>query len=195
MRRPRRLVIVQGHPDPAGGHFCHALADAYAEGAQEAGHPVTRIDVAKLSFPWLATKEAFETGPLPDVLRPAQEAIGEVDHLCIVYPLWLGTLPAVLKAFLEQVFRPGFAFVLGERRWRRPLKGKSARIVVTMGMPVLFYRWYFGAHGLKSLEGGILGFCGIGPIRESLFGMIDAVGPSRRAQWLARMRRCGAAGR
>ncbi len=189
------LVIVQGHPDPAGGHLCHALADAYAQGAEQAGHAVTRVEVARLEFPWLRTKEEFEKGPLPDVLRPAQAAIGQADHLVIVYPLWHGTLPAILKAFLEQVFRPGFAFVIGERAWRRPLKGKGARIVVTMDMPVLFYRWYFGAHGLKSLERSILGFCGIGPIRESLFGMVEAARPARRARWLARMRRYGAAGR
>jgi putative NADPH-quinone reductase len=191
----RRLAIIQGHPDPAERHLCHALADAYAEGANGAGHAVTRIDLASLDFPWLRTKEAFETGSLPEVLRPAQEAIGLADHLLIVYPLWLGTLPAILKAFLEQVFRPGFAFVLGQRTWRRPLKGKSARIVVTMGMPVLFYRWYFGAHGLKSLERSVLGFCGIGPIRESLFGLVDEASETKRARWLARMRHLGAAAR
>jgi putative NADPH-quinone reductase len=190
-----RLAIIQGHPDAAGHHLCHALADAYAQGAEQAGHAVARIDVTTLEFPWLRTKEAFETGPLPDMLRPAQEAIGQADHLCIVYPLWLGTLPAILKAFLEQVFRPGFAFAIGERTWRRPLKGKSARIVVTMGMPVLFYRWYFGAHGLKSLERSILGFCGIRPIPESLFGMIDAASAAKRAGWLETMRRLGGQGR
>jgi putative NADPH-quinone reductase len=184
-----RLLIIQGHPDPAGGHLCHALADAYARGARQAGHAVTRVDVAALDFPWLRTKEAFDTGPLPDVLRPAQEAIGHADHLCIVYPLWHGTFPAVLKAFLEQVFRPGFAYVLGGRSWRRRLRGKSARIVVTMGMPVLVYRWYFGAHGLKGLERSILGFCGIGPIRESLFGSIEAASATKRAP--DGSRRCG----
>jgi putative NADPH-quinone reductase len=60
-----------------------------------------------------------------------------------------------------------------------------------MGMPVLLYRWYFGAHGPKSLERSILGFCGIGPIRESLFGMIDAAIAARRAGWLETMRRLG----
>ena len=25
----RRIVIIQGHPDPEAGHLCHALADAY----------------------------------------------------------------------------------------------------------------------------------------------------------------------
>jgi len=189
------VVIIQGHPDPAGGHLCNALADAYARGAEQAGHAVTRIDVATLGFPWLRTKQDFETGQLPDTLRPAQVALGAADHLCIVYPLWLGTLPAILKAFLEQVFRPGFAFPINERTWRRPLKGKSARIVVTMGMPVLIYRWYFGAHGLKSLERSILRFCGIGPCRESLFGMIETVSVARRARWIETMRKFGAAAR
>ena len=156
---------------------------------------MTRIKVATLEFSWLRTKEAFEVGPLPTTLQPAQDAIGGADHLCIVYPLWLGTAPAVLKAFLEQVFRPGFAFVVADHAWRRPLKGKSARVVVTMGMPVPFYRWYSGAHGLKSLERSILGFCGIGPIRESLFGMVESAPPRRRARWLTRMQRLGTAAR
>jgi putative NADPH-quinone reductase len=79
-------------------------------GAQAAGHAVSRIGVAALEFPWLRTKEAFESGTLPTVLVPAQEAIAQADHLLVVYPLWLGTMPALLKAFFEQVFRPGFAF-------------------------------------------------------------------------------------
>jgi putative NADPH-quinone reductase len=189
------VVIIQGHPDPAGGHLCNALADAYAHGAEQAGHAVTRIDVATLTFPWLRTKQEFETGQLPDALRAAQVAIGGADHLCIVYPLWLGKLPAILKAFLEQIFRPGFAFPMSGRTWRRPLKGKSARIVVTMGMPVLIYRWYFGAHGLKSLERSILQFCGIGPCRESLFGMIETASAAKRARWIEGMRKFGAAAR
>src|SRR5262249_31953643 len=156
---------------------------------------VDRIDVAALDFPWLRTQEDFETGSLPDVLRPAQDAIGRADHLLIVYPLWLGALPAVLKAFLQAVLRPGCTSVLGGRSWQRPLKGKSARIVVTMGMPVLVYRWYFGAHGLKSLERSVLAFCGIRPIRESLFGMIATAGVATRSKWLDKMRRLGAAAR
>jgi putative NADPH-quinone reductase len=154
---------------------------------------VTRIDVATLEFPWLRTKEDFEQGAPPPALVPCQEAIAQADHLLVVYPLWLGTMPAVLKAFFEQVFRPGFAFALGGRTRRQPLKGKSARIVVTMGMPVLIYRWYFGAHGLKSLERSILAFCGIGPIRESLFGMIETVSAAKRDKWLATMRILGGA--
>ena len=189
----KRIAIIQGHPDTARRHLCHALAEAYAQGAQAAGHAINPINVGELDFPLLRSKEAFEAGAVPPALAPSQGAIGRADHLLIVYPLWLGTMPALLKAYLEQVFRPGFAFTLGgsSRGWKRPLKGKSARIVVTMGMPVLFYRWYFGAHGLKSLERSILGFAGIGPIRESLFGMVEQATDAKRQAWLARLHRLG----
>ncbi len=72
--------------------------------------------------------------------------------------------------------------------WEKRLTGKSARIAVTMGVPAFFYRWYFGTHGLKGLERNILGFVGIGPIRESLFGMIEGASDAKRRKWLERMR-------
>ncbi|NNG05039.1 MAG: NAD(P)H-dependent oxidoreductase [Inquilinus sp.] len=192
-----RIFVIQGHPDPAGGRLCHALAEAYADGAENAGHEVRRIDVAALDFPLLRTKSGFENDDAPPSLRPAQEAIARADHLVIVYPLWLGTMPALLKGFFEQVLRPGFAFgqPAAGTMGKAMLRGRSARIVITMGMPALIYRWYFRAHSLKSLERNILRFCGIGPIRESLFGMVEAVGGATRRRWLEEMRRLGGAAR
>jgi putative NADPH-quinone reductase len=106
---PRRVAIIQGHPDPAGNHLCHALADAYAESAAAAGHEVARVEVACLDFPMLRTQEDFERGHLPDSLVEARDAILGAQHLVVVFPLWHGTMPALLKAFVEQVMRPGVA--------------------------------------------------------------------------------------
>lgn len=184
----RRIAILQGHPDPAGNRLCHALADAYAAGAADAGHEIRRIDAARLDFPILRTQEDFENAAMPPGLTEAQEAIRWADHLVIVFPLWLGTMPALLKAFLEQILRPGFGFAYGSKGLpKKLLAGRSARIVVTMGMPALVYRWYFFAHGLRGMERNILAFVGIAPIRESLFGMVGTVGAAQRAQWLEEM--------
>lgn len=193
----KRIVMIQGHPDRQTRHFCHALADEYAKGCDDGGHEVRRIEVAQLEFPLLRTKEDFEQGLPPDSIKLAQDAIRWADHLVIVYPLWLGSMPALLKAFFEQVFRPGVAFEYqaSGQMAKKLFTGKSARIVVTMGMPALVYRWFFFAHSLKSLQRNILGFCGIGPMRATLIGRIEGLNERQRAAWLDRLRALGEAGR
>jgi putative NADPH-quinone reductase len=104
-------------------------------------------------------------------------------------------MPAMLKAFFEQVFRPGFAISADPgKQWAKLLSGRSARVIVTMGMPAWFYRWYFFAHSLKSLERNILGFVGIGPIKETLIGNIGALDQKGRAGWLEFVRSLGREG-
>ncbi len=193
----KRIAIIQGHPDAQVRHFGHALADEYAKGAEDGGHETRRIEVARLDFPLLRTKEEFERGVVPDPIRQAQEAITWANHLVILYPLWLGTMPALLKAFFEQTFRYGFAAEkAGPRRLpKQLLKGRSARIVVTMGMPAFFYKWFYRAHSLKSLERNILGFAGIGPIKETLIGTVDGQDEKQRAGWLDTMRALGEQGK
>jgi putative NADPH-quinone reductase len=191
-----RITLIQGHPDPAGGHFCHALAQAYSHGASAAGHEVQEIDIARLDFPVLRSKGDWESPVFPEAIRRAQGAIELATHLVIVYPLWLGAMPALLKAFLEQALRPGFAIASAEGAaiWDKLLAGRSARIVVTMGMPALVYRWYFGAHSLKSLERNILGFVGIKPVRETLIGAVETCGSAQRRKWLDKLTALGQAG-
>ena len=71
-------------------------------------------------------------------------------------------MPALLKAVFEQIGRPGFAIAHGKPTLSSGLlKGRSARIVVTMGMPALVYRFVLPRSQLKSLERNILKFCGI----------------------------------
>ena len=71
------------------------------------------------------------------------------------------------------------------------LAGRSARLVVTMGMPALVYRWYFRAHSLKALERNILGFVGIAPVRETLVGSVEGLDEAERKEWLAKLAALG----
>lgn len=192
---PRRIAIIQGHPDPEGGRLCHALAGAYAKAAEAAGHQVRRIDVAQLGIPFLRSQREFETGETPLDLQTAQAAIGWAEHVVIVFPLWLGTMPALLKAFLEQVLRPGFAFAYRPRgRIETLLGGRSARIVVTMGMPAWIYRWFYLAHGVRCLERNILRFVGMAPVRKTLFGTVGGVSAATRQGWFEVMAGLGRRG-
>jgi putative NADPH-quinone reductase len=189
-----RILVLQGHPDTAAPHLLHTLADAYAQGARDAAHDVRTLAIAALDFPLLRSQRDWEHGEVPAGLVQAQQDIAWCEHLALFFPLWLGDMPALLKAFLEQVARPGFAFKVADRASpfnAKGLTGRSARIVVTMGMPALVYRWYFRAHSVKSLERNILGFVGFAPVNETLIGMVDKLGPKDVEGWRRKLARLG----
>jgi putative NADPH-quinone reductase len=184
----KRIALIQGHPDPAGGHFGHALASAYEGSASEAGHRVRTIAVARLQYDLLRNAREWEQEPVADAIRDAQRTIDWAEHLVIFFPLWMGDMPARLKAFFEQVLRPGFAIgkAAPGRMGRKLLKGRSARIVVTMGMPAFFYSVYYRAHSVKSLQRNVLEFCGIAPVRATLIGMVEGSSEARE-DWLMKL--------
>ncbi len=192
----KKIVILQGHPDPDEQRFGRALADRYRTAAVQAGHEVSVIDIASLDFPILRSQADWKNGTLPPALRQAQQDLFAADHLVILFPLWLGTMPALLKGFLEQVLRIDGPLNAPDKdhMYARPLANKSARIVVTMGMPAMVFRWFFQAHGVKSLERNILGFCGAGPIRRSLIGSVET-NPRSRERWLEKLSELGRTGR
>ena len=192
---PKRILIIQAHPDASRPHLGHALAACYVKGAKGAGHSVRQVVLATLDFPLLRSQHEWEEGSVPASLKPAQDDIAWAEHIVFFFPLWLGDMPALLKGFLEQVARPGFAIIRekGGNPWgNKGLTGRSARLVVTMGMPALVYRWYFRAHSVKSLERNILGFVGIAPVHATLIGLTGDMEPADAAKWLGKLERLGA---
>lgn len=176
----KHILVIDAHPDPARRRLVHALADRYASAAEAGGHLVQVVRLCELEFPWLRSAKEFAAPP-PGMIGSQQEHIRWADHLVIIYPLWLGSMPALLKAYLEQVMRPGFAFAYGKGKGlpKKLLAGKSARIVVTMGMPSLFYQLYYRSHSVKSLARNILGFVGFKPVRVSLIGNVEGSARAR----------------
>ena len=187
----KRILIIQGHPDASEPHLCHALASSYNVGAQSAGHSVKHVNVAELDFPLLRSQKDFETGIVPSSLKPVQNELLWAEHLVLFFPLWAGDMPALLKGFFEQLIRPSFSGEHVSFFDKKVLSGRSARVVVTMGMPAIIYRWYFRAHSVKSLERNLLGIVGIAPVQETLIGMTANMKPADAAKWLVKLKRLG----
>ena len=191
---PKTICIVDGHPDPDPHHLIHALCDAYADGAASAGHTVERIGVAALDFPLMLTAEEFATPP-PEPILSEREKIARADHVLIAFPLWLGNMPAKLKAFFEQVGRGDFFLVQKDQGWpAQMMKGKSARVLVTMGMPGLVYRFGMDEGALKALERGILGISGFHPLHHSIIGGVGNLTEDDFRSWETFFRKIGAEG-
>jgi putative NADPH-quinone reductase len=188
----RNVCIMQGHPHATGKHLCHAIAEFYAAGAREAGANVSLVDIGNLDVPILRNPEDFISAP-PAQIIAAQEAVRSAQHLVVIFPLWLGTMPAVVKAFFEQLSRNAFAIRSQDgSQWpQQMLKGRTARIIVTMGMPSFAYRWMFGAHGVRTLSKSVLQLSGIKPVRETFIGGVGTLTPSSSARLLERVRLLG----
>ena len=190
----KRILIIQGHPDASQPHLCHALASSYNVGAQSAGHTVKHVNVAELDFPLLRSQKDFETGTVPSSLKPVQNDLLWAEHLVVFFPLWAGDMPALLKGFFEQLMRPSFSGEHASFFDKKILSGRSARVVVTMGMPAIIYRWYFRAHGVKSLDRNLLGIVGIAPVHKTLIGATGNIKAANAANWLSKLKRLGEGG-
>jgi putative NADPH-quinone reductase len=189
----KRILIIDGHPDPDETRYVHALSAAYGAGASAAGHDVELIRLANMEFPLLRSNAEFYGGVFSPQISRAQQSMNRCDHLVILYPLWLGAMPALLKGFLEQVLRRSVAYSDEGKPCpvQKALRGKSARIIVTMGMPALLYRWYFGSLSVKTLKRHILGFLGVSPIHTTIIGSVASMSGENRASILRRMQALG----
>lgn len=190
----RNILVIHAHPDAGHGHFGDALAECYARAAQANGLETRTLALNQLTFPLIDSASNWRAPGVPPDIERAQDNIRWCDHLTFFYPLWLGDMPALLKGFLEQVMRPDFAF--SEPKGKMPerlLTGRSARLVVTMGMPAFVYRAFYRAHSVKNFRRNILLFSGIKPVRTSLVGMVEG-SDRHRQKWLDKMTRLGSSG-
>jgi len=187
----KKVLIIQGNPDNSS--FCDALAESYKEGALRANADIKKILIREIEFdPFLpfGYKKDVE---LEQGLIESQELIQRANHLVFVYPTWWGTMPALLKGFIDRVFLPGFAFQYrkGSVWWDKLLKGKSARLIVTMDTPPWYYRWIYKRPGHNAMKKSTLEFCGVKPVKISSIGPVKHSKESKRETWLKNVQKLG----
>ena len=125
---PRRILVVNGHPDPRPERFCAALCGAYQEGAAAAGWEVRRLDVGKL-----ALGNDQQAVNLNGDLDTACEALSWATQLLVVFPLWLEKPPPELGHLFEAYHRRQMARAL-------PASDRLLHCIITMEMPAFLHR-------------------------------------------------------
>lgn len=187
----KKILIINGHPDKKSYNF--ALAASYKKGAVKSDAIIREIIIRDLHFnPNLQFGYRKRTELEPDLLD-AQDKLKWADHIVLLYPVWWGSVPAIMKGFLDRILLPGFAFKKRENSlwWDKCLTGKSARIICTLDQPGWYYRWYYGRpshHAIKKLT---LHFIGVGKVRTTTIGPIRLSTNDFREKWLKKVERLG----
>ncbi|KAF0198707.1 MAG: NAD(P)H dehydrogenase (quinone) [Bacteroidetes bacterium] len=187
----KNILIILGHP--VKDTFSDSLRAAYVKGALASGAQIREIVLRKLQFD-LNFSEGYRGNQElePDLIR-AQEDITWADHLVFIYPNWWSTFPGLLKGFIDRTFLPGFAFKYhkGGLLWDKLLKGRSARVIVTMDTPPWYYWLVYRRPGHNAMKRGILGFCGIRPVRITTIGSLRISSEKKREQWISKVENLG----
>jgi NAD(P)H dehydrogenase (quinone) len=145
-----RVHIVYAHPEPTS--FSAALRDRAVATVEAGGHEATVSDLFGEGFNPVAGRHDFTTvadpgrfhyqteqehaarhgGFAPDIARE-QARLAAADVLVLVFPVWWGGVPAILKGWMDRVLAYGFAYVDGRRFDTGVFKGRRALFGVTTG--------------------------------------------------------------
>ncbi|WP_150688977.1 NAD(P)H-dependent oxidoreductase [Pseudomonas fluorescens] len=180
----KRILLILGHPSTKS--FCAALAERYAQSALDAGHEVRQLRLGEMVFDPVLRDGYQQIQTLEDDLNAAQSDILWAEHLTLVYPIWWGGIPALLKGFFDRVLLPGFAFKYrkGKAFPDKLLNGRTAHLLVTMDTPPWYYRLIYRMPGLHEVRKTTLQFCGIKPLRTLTFGPVLGSTDQQRRSWL-----------
>ena len=99
-----KVLVVLGHQSK--GSFCHAIADTAMDALSAAGHDLTFHDLYDEQFdPILPHPEIPKQAELPALIRQHCDEVAAADGYVVVHPNWWGQPPAMLKGWIDRVFR------------------------------------------------------------------------------------------
>lgn len=160
----RKVLIVNGHPDPRPERFCAALCAAYEDGAKAGGAEVRMLAIG-------AVDGRLNSEPADASASNASEALRWADDILVVFPLWLDQAPLLLRDFFAKAVRKNDS----------PVRERNANAVVTMEMPSLLRKAGNNRHFGISLPGLEID-------APTFIGGVSAISPEARTTWLNRLR-------
>jgi len=178
------VLVILCHPQP--GSFNHAVADRVVATLTELGHRTRRHDLYTEGFDPVLPEEELRRGLSFDarVLEHSEE-LAACSGLVFVHPEWWGTPPALLKGWIDRVFRPGIAYEFeGEeflRKRKTPLlSGRKALVFATTDASA--------AEDPKTLESfwnrSVFAYCGLEASAVHLLRDLHRLESADRTAWL-----------
>jgi putative NADPH-quinone reductase len=182
-----KTVIILGHQ--RAGSFCHAIAETAAVEFRTAGHDVVFHDLYAEGFdPILLDAEIPKGAKQPAIIDRHCQEITAADTIVVVHPNWWAMPPAVLKGWIDRVFRQGVTYEFGPGGVLGKLGGKRAIVFTTSNTPREDELRLYGDPLENLWKTCIFGFCGVTDFHRRNFESIVMSTPQQRAGWLEEVR-------
>lgn len=182
------ISLILAHPDPAS--FNSAIAGVCKDILQTNGHAVFFHDLYAEGFdPIITAEEISRSAKLAENLQMHCDEIAFADGIIIVHPNWWGQPPAILKGWIDRVFRPGVAykFLEGDSGEGVPvglLRAQSALIFNTSDTESSRESEVFGDPLERIWKDCIFGLCGVHDFYRKMFNIVISSAEEERKKWL-----------
>ena len=185
-----KVLVVLGHQNTQQTSFCHAIARTAIEALQAASHEVVYHDLYAERFdPILPQSEVPKSATVAAEVQRHCDEVRAAQGYVIIHPNWWGQPPAILKGWVDRVFRQGAVYEFGERgAIIGHLAGKTAVVFTTSNTPREAELELYGDPLENLWRTCVFGFCGVSDFRRRNFESIVMSTPEERQQWLADVR-------
>ncbi|MEO3402901.1 NAD(P)H-dependent oxidoreductase [Mucilaginibacter sp. CAU 1740] len=182
-----KIYILLAHPNK--NSFNGQIANQYERAAISNGHEVRRQDLGEMRFDPILWKGYAQVQELEPDLRQAWGNITWCDKWVIIYPVWWGSVPALLKGFIDRTLLPGAAFKYHTKDpfWDKQLSRKTAHVITTSDAPAIWLWWQYGNSDIKAIKKATLEFCGIKPVKTTRISRVKYLDSGDRQRKIARL--------
>jgi len=187
----KNILIINGHPDKES--YNYAISSAYYKGTVESDANVKSLNLIDLKFNLNLQYGYRKRTTLEPDLIDAQEKLKWANHIVWIYPVWWGSIPAIMKGFLDRVLLPGFAFKKREGSvwWDKYFTGKTSRIICTLDQPPWYYKFINRSPSHYAMKKLTLNFIGIKSVKITTIGPLRLSTDEFRKKWLMKIERLG----
>ncbi|MGA2506794.1 MAG: NAD(P)H-dependent oxidoreductase [Chitinispirillaceae bacterium] len=182
------ILVILAHPNRES--FNHAIAKRVVAALKRQGHSAIFHDLYAEKFnPILSFEEMRKSTPIDSKIKIYCDELTGADGLVFVHPNWWGQPPAILKGWIDRVFKPGVAYAFkegdgGEGVPTGLLAGKIALVFNTSDTPDKREVDFFGDPLDRTWKKCLFEFCGIGKYSRQMFNIITTSTFEQRHKWL-----------
>ncbi|MCX6005847.1 MAG: NAD(P)H-dependent oxidoreductase [Chloroflexi bacterium] len=183
-----KILVILAHPDESS--FNHAVAKTAIQVLENNGHEVISHDLYKEHFDAILPKsEILKKAKVSHDIKEYCRELADADGIIIVHPNWWGQPPAILKGYIDRVFRPGVAyeFAEGDSGEGVPVGLLRARIALVFNTSNTRLEREMEVFGdpLQSLwKQGIFDLCGVKRFHRRMFSVVVTSTTLQRQVWL-----------
>jgi len=183
-----KILVILAHPNPKS--FNAAIAQIVLRTLQAGGHEVIFHDLYAENFdPVLKAAEMGKDAVLPLEIQHYCRELALAQGIIMIHPNWWGQPPALLKGWVDRVFRPevAYRFLEGDRGEGVPeglLRAEAALVFTTSNTAPLRELEYFGDPLQNIWQNCIFRLCGISRFLRQNFAIVVTSTPEQRREWL-----------